>query len=95
MANLDQLAVTMREIGEGPWTLILADGETVSADIEDIEISDLHGFEAEGHTEEGDLLKLSTGIQPGGAIHLQRRPSAAADWNEVGEVVDADKQDYV
>ncbi|MFB6303608.1 MAG: hypothetical protein ABEH47_00455 [Haloferacaceae archaeon] len=89
---VDELAVTMRELGEGPWELTLEDGTTVEADLDVVEVTE-RGFHAEGHAEDGDLVELSTGMQPGGPVRLERRPSQAEDWETVGDVADATKLD--
>jgi len=99
MSGLDELAITMGKLGEGPWELTLEDGETVEVELDEVDVTERHGFEAAGRNEFDDpetedrLVELSTGIQPGGAIHLKRRPLSADDWRMAGEVVDATKLD--
>lgn len=92
--NPDELAVTIQEVGDGPWELTLDDGETVTADLDEVEMTE-RGFHAEGRTENDRLVELTTGIQPGGAIRLKRRPSQGDDWTVAGEVVEATKLDHV
>lgn len=96
MSDLDELAVTMEEIGTGPWELELDSGETIPVDLDEIEVTEERGFHAEGRNEERELeFELSTGVQPGGAIHLKQRSFYEDEWDERGEVVAADKRDHV
>lgn len=91
MSDFDVLAARMREQGEGEWELHVGD-ETVTAHLDDVAISDEQGFTADGTDEEGRPVRLTTGVQPGGPVELQRRESAADEWESVGELDDAVKQ---
>jgi len=89
---LDDLAITMSKLGAGEWTLRLDDGETVDVSLDEVDVSEERGFEAEGrNVDEGALYELTTGKQPGGPIRLRRRP-LEGDWETVGTVTDATKQ---
>lgn len=93
---LDELAITMGKLGAGQWELHLEDDERIDAFLDDVEVSEERGFSAEGRNEEREMLyELTTGKQPGGPILLRRRPIDGDEWEEVGEVVDAVKQDRV
>ena len=94
MSELDQLAITIGKMGEGDWTLTTEDGETVEASLTDVEVDEDRGLEAEGRNEdEGFLVELTTGPQPGGPIRLRRRGLEEESWDEVGEVADANRLD--
>ncbi|MFB6207294.1 MAG: hypothetical protein ABEJ05_12290 [Haloglomus sp.] len=99
MADLDDLAITMGKLGEGPWELTLEDGKTLEVELDAVEVSEQRGFHAAGRDRRADkedrLVELSTGPQPGGTIQLERRALSEDEWEDAGEVVAADKQDHV
>lgn len=91
---LDELAITMGKLGAGQWELRLENDETIDAFLDDVEVSEERGFSAEGRNDEREMLyELTTGKQPGGPIRLRQRSIHSDEWEEVGEVVDAVKQD--
>ena len=94
MSELDQLAVTIGKMGEGDWKLSIDGGETVEATLTDVDVDENRGLEAEGRNEdEGFLVELTSGPQPGGPIRLRRRGMSDEDWEEVGELADANRLD--
>lgn len=94
MSELDQLAITIGKMGEGEWELTLEGGETVEATLDDVEVDEDRGLEAEGRNEEeAFLVELTTGPQPGGPIRLRRRGLTDDEWEEVGELADANRLD--
>lgn len=91
---LDELAITMGKLGAGQWELRLESGETIEVFLDEVEVSEERGFSAEGRNEEREMLhELTTGTQPGGPIRLRRRPLRGDEWESVGDVTDAKKQD--
>lgn len=91
--TLDDLAITMGKLGAGEWTLRLDSGETIEADLDEVDVSETRGFHASGrNTEQETLYELTTGPQPGGPIQVRRRPLEADEWETVGELDEATKQ---
>lgn len=90
--TLADLAITIGKQGAGEWELRLESGETVEATLDEVEVSETRGFQAEGRNEARQVrYELTTGPQPGGPIELRRRPYDAEDWVTAGEVVAATK----
>jgi hypothetical protein len=93
--DFDDLAITIGKLGEGPWELTLEDGETVEAELDEVNVDENRGLEAEGRNEAEELrFRLTTGPQPGGDIHLERQSFYEDDWEDAGTVVDATKLDH-
>jgi hypothetical protein len=94
MTKLDELTITLGKMGEGEWELTLEHGDTVEATLTDVEVDENRGFQAEGRNEEAEfLVELTTGPQPGGPIRLRQRGMTEDDWDEVGELADANQLD--
>lgn len=91
--GVDELAITLNEEGAGEWELQLDDGETIDAELTDVEITEESGFYAEGRNEpEARLFELTTGDHPGGPIRLRERSIDDEEWEDAGKVVDAAPQ---